>query len=92
LASWLELSQSSKQLRTQACAAEAASEGGDGSLASSVLPDAFALLAPLGEEPAADNVEALLRRGDAAITAVNLAEALDVLQRVQGIPRRGRTR
>lgn len=32
-------------------------------------------------------MEAPLRRGDAAITAVNLAEALDVLQRVQGIPR-----
>jgi predicted nucleic acid-binding protein len=32
-------------------------------------------------------VETLLRRGDAAMTAVNLAEALDVLQRIQGIPR-----
>ncbi len=29
----------------------------------------------------------VLRSGEAAITAVNLAEALDVLQRVQGIPR-----
>jgi predicted nucleic acid-binding protein len=53
----------------------------------SVLLDAFALIALLGEEPAADQVETLLRRGDAAITAVNLAEALDVLQRIQGIPR-----
>ncbi len=53
----------------------------------SVLLDAFALIALLAEEPAADEVEALLRRGQAAITAVNLAEALDVLQRVQGIPR-----
>ncbi|HZL48785.1 MAG TPA: PIN domain-containing protein [Solirubrobacteraceae bacterium] len=53
----------------------------------SVLLDAFALIALLAEEPAADAVEALLRSGDAAITAVNLAEALDVLQRVQGIPR-----
>ncbi len=53
----------------------------------SVLLDAFALIALLAEEPAADEVEALLRRGEAAITAVNLAEALDVLQRVQGIPR-----
>jgi ribonuclease VapC len=53
----------------------------------SVLLDAFALIALLAEEPAADEVEALLRSGDAAITAVNLAEALDVLQRVQGIPR-----
>ena len=53
----------------------------------SVLLDAFALIALLAEEPAADEVEALLRAGEAAITAVNLAEALDVLQRVQGIPR-----
>ncbi len=52
----------------------------------SVLLDAFALIALLAEEPAADEVEALLRSGQAAITAVNLAEALDVLQRVQGIP------
>ncbi len=53
----------------------------------SVLLDAFALIALLAEEPAADDVETLLRRGEAAITAVNLAEALDVLQRLQGIPR-----
>ena len=50
-----------------------------------VLLDAFALIALLADEPAADAVEALLRHGDAAIAAVNLAEALDVLQRVQGI-------
>ena len=49
--------------------------------------DAFALIALLAEEPAAGEVEALLRSGEAAITAVNLAEALDVLQRVQGISR-----
>jgi predicted nucleic acid-binding protein len=53
----------------------------------SVLLDAFALIALMADEPAADEVETLLRRGEAAITAVNLAEALDVLQRVQGIPR-----
>jgi PIN domain nuclease of toxin-antitoxin system len=51
----------------------------------SVLLDAFALIALMGDEPAADQVETLLRTGDAAITAVNLAEALDVLQRLQGI-------
>ncbi|HEY5344535.1 MAG TPA: PIN domain-containing protein [Solirubrobacteraceae bacterium] len=51
----------------------------------SVLLDAFALIALLADEPAADDVEALLRAGEAAITAVNLAEALDVLQRVQGM-------
>jgi predicted nucleic acid-binding protein len=53
----------------------------------SILLDAFALIALLADEPAADEVEALLRGGEAAITAVNLAEALDVLQRIQGIPR-----
>jgi PIN domain nuclease of toxin-antitoxin system len=53
----------------------------------SVLLDAFALIALLADEPAADEVEALLRSGEAAMTAVNLAEALDVLQRVEGIPR-----
>jgi predicted nucleic acid-binding protein len=51
----------------------------------SVLLDAFALIALMGDEPAADQVEALVRAGDTAITAVNLAEALDVLQRLQGI-------
>jgi len=53
----------------------------------SVLLDAYALIALLADEPAADDVETLVRRGDAAITAVNLAEALDVLQRVEGIAR-----
>jgi PIN domain nuclease of toxin-antitoxin system len=51
----------------------------------SILLDAFALIALLADEPAADEVEALLRGGEAAMTAVNLAEALDVLQRVQRI-------
>ncbi len=53
----------------------------------SVLLDAFALIALLADEPAAARVEALIRTGDATMTAVNLAEALDVLQRVEGIPR-----
>ncbi len=53
----------------------------------SVLLDAFALIALLADEPAADQVEGLLRRGDAVITAINLAEAVDVLQRVQRIAR-----
>jgi PIN domain nuclease of toxin-antitoxin system len=53
----------------------------------SVLLDAFALIALLAEERAAEQVETLIRRGDTAITPVNLAEALDVLQRVGGIPR-----
>jgi PIN domain nuclease of toxin-antitoxin system len=50
-----------------------------------VLLDAFALIALLRDEPAADEVETILRRGEAAMSAVNLAEALDVLQRVDGI-------
>lgn len=52
-----------------------------------VLLDAFALIALLRDEPAAGEVEALLRRGDTAVTAINLAEALDVLERVDGVPR-----
>lgn len=39
------------------------------------LLDAFALIAFLDGEPAAADVESLLVRGDAAISAVNLAEA-----------------
>jgi len=50
-----------------------------------VLLDAFALIALFAEEPAVDEVEAILRRGEAAITTINLAEALDVLQRVRGV-------
>jgi hypothetical protein len=38
-----------------------------------------------GTREPADEVETLLRRGDAAITGVNLAGAFEVLQRVQGI-------
>jgi predicted nucleic acid-binding protein len=53
----------------------------------SVLLDAFAMIALLAEEPAADEVEAILHTGDAVITAINLAEALDVLQRVERVPR-----
>jgi PIN domain nuclease of toxin-antitoxin system len=52
-----------------------------------VLLDAFALIALLRDEPAADDVETILRRGDAAMSAANLAEALDVLQRVDGVDR-----
>jgi ribonuclease VapC len=52
-----------------------------------VLLDAFALISLLRDEPAADEVETILRRGGAAMTAVNLAEALDVLQRVDGVER-----
>lgn len=46
--------------------------------------DAFALVALALEEPAAAEVEAMLRRGDCVVSAVNLAEALDQLGRVHG--------
>lgn len=48
--------------------------------------DAFALVALALDEPAAAEVEALLRRGDAAMTTTNLGEALDQLHRVGGQP------
>jgi len=48
--------------------------------------DAFALVALARDEPAAAEVEALLRRGDAAMTTTNLGEALDQLHRVGGQP------
>jgi PIN domain nuclease of toxin-antitoxin system len=47
--------------------------------------DAYALVAFLADEPAREEVEALLRDG-CVVTAVNLAESLDVLGRVHGIP------
>lgn len=53
----------------------------------SVLLDAFALIALLADEPAAKDADAILRRGRAMVPAINLAEALDVLQRVEGISR-----
>jgi PIN domain nuclease of toxin-antitoxin system len=48
--------------------------------------DAYALLALLADEPAADQVERLIESGGAKITSINLAEAMDVLQRRDGIP------
>lgn len=46
--------------------------------------DAFALIALALDEPAAAEVEALLRRGDCVMAAPNLAEAIDRLGRVHG--------
>jgi PIN domain nuclease of toxin-antitoxin system len=51
-----------------------------------VILDAYALVAFLNDEPAADEVEALIHDGDAAIGVVNLAEAVDVAGRVHGVP------
>lgn len=50
-----------------------------------ILLDAYALVALLGEELAAGEVETLLRRGDCAVSGVNLAEAVDVSCRVHGL-------
>jgi PIN domain nuclease of toxin-antitoxin system len=51
-----------------------------------ILLDAYALVAFVRDEAAADEVEALMRGGDTAVTAHNLAEALDVLYRVHQVP------
>jgi predicted nucleic acid-binding protein len=49
------------------------------------LLDAYALIAFLVGGPAAPMVRVLLREGDAAVTSTNLAETLDVSQRVYGL-------
>lgn len=50
-----------------------------------VVLDAFALVALARDEPAAQEVEDILRGGDVAISALNLGEAIDVLGRVHEI-------
>lgn len=50
------------------------------------LVDAYALVALIADERAADEVEGILRGGDAAIVIVNLAEAIDVSRRSHGFP------
>jgi PIN domain nuclease of toxin-antitoxin system len=49
-----------------------------------ILLDASALVAFLAGERGASRVDALLRSGEPAISAVHLAEALDVTVRVRG--------
>lgn len=49
------------------------------------LLDAYAVVALVADEPAADEVEALLRKGGSGIVVVNLAEAADVCSRVRGV-------
>lgn len=51
-----------------------------------VVLDAFALLALTLDEPAAEEVETLLRRGSCRISSVNMAEALDQLGRIHKHP------
>ena len=50
------------------------------------LVDAYGLVALVADEPAAGEVETLLRDGDCSVVAVNLAEAIDVCRRVHAIP------
>lgn len=50
------------------------------------LLDAYALLAFLIGGPAASQVRAILREGGAAVATANLAEVLDVSERVHGLP------
>lgn len=50
-----------------------------------IVLDAYALIALLAGEPAADQVEALLSGGSTAVAAPNLSEAADRLGRVHGI-------
>ncbi|MFN8622563.1 MAG: PIN domain-containing protein [Chloroflexota bacterium] len=49
------------------------------------LLDAYALVAFLAGGPAAAQVRGILRDGDASVATANLAEALDVSQRLYGI-------
>lgn len=49
------------------------------------LLDAYALVAFLVGGPATPQVRAILREGDAAVATANLAEALDVSQRLYGL-------
>lgn len=49
-----------------------------------IVLDAYALIAAARNEPAAPEVERLLRAGNCAISAVNLAETIDRLCRLDG--------
>jgi predicted nucleic acid-binding protein len=50
------------------------------------LLDAYALIAFLVGGPAAEQVRAILREGDVTMASANLAETLDVSQRLYGLP------
>jgi predicted nucleic acid-binding protein len=51
-----------------------------------ILLDAYALVAFLVGGPATAEVRTILHGGNAAVATANLAEALDVSQRVHGLP------
>jgi hypothetical protein len=48
--------------------------------------DAYAVVAYVADEPAAGEVESVLREGGARVAIVNLAEAIDIAGRVHSIP------
>jgi uncharacterized protein with PIN domain len=50
------------------------------------LVDAYGLVAFVADEPAAADVEELLRDGGCRVVVINLAEAVDVAHRVHGVP------
>jgi len=52
-----------------------------------ILLDAYALVALLATEPAGTEVDGLLESGQTAVTAVNLAEAIDITERVHQLER-----
>lgn len=47
--------------------------------------DAYALVALVADEPAAEEVQTILREGEARVVVLNLAEAIDITQRVHGL-------
>ena len=51
-----------------------------------ILLDAYAIVAFLIGGPAAPQVRMILREGDTGVATANLAEALDVSQRIHGLP------
>jgi uncharacterized protein with PIN domain len=50
------------------------------------LLDAYALVALIVDEPAAGEVEQLLRDGECRVAVTNLAEAIDVSHRIHAMP------
>jgi len=51
-----------------------------------IVLDAYAIVAFLAGGPAAPQVRMLLREGGTAVATANLAEALDVSERIHGLP------
>jgi len=51
-----------------------------------VLLDAYALIAYMNDEPAAPVVRSLLWKNDVAMSAVQVAEVIDRMERLHGVP------